>query len=107
MGSSSTARTATARRVLSFRRQKSNLKSQPRTRQVPLSNSYAMSRRAKSYLSTLLPEGWERDFQPLRAGSYFGLPIECKKCGFRPPSELQGGGRRWRFVAVHMATAHR
>jgi hypothetical protein len=57
------------------------------------------------YLNALLPSGWEKFFNPRRAGAYYGLSITCPICHETPPRELRGN-RRWRWLAAHQATEH-
>src|SRR5580704_10825436 len=54
------------------------------------------------FLGPLLPGGWRSYFLPRRAGRYWGLSITCPECHERPPKEVTGG-RRWRWLTVHLA----
>jgi hypothetical protein len=56
---------------------------------------------ASAYLQQLLPSGWDSYFSARRAGSYYGLYIQCPVCSEIPPPEVQGS-RRWRWLAVHI-----
>jgi hypothetical protein len=56
---------------------------------------------ANTYLRELLPSGWDSYFSVRRAGSYYGLFIQCPVCSLIPPPEVQGS-RRWRWLAVHI-----
>jgi hypothetical protein len=71
-----------------------------------LNTSFAMRRRATTYLSALLPKGWQQVYVPLRAGSYFGLRISCPTCHVRPPQDLVGA-QRWRWMSVHQQLEHK
>lgn len=83
----------------------SRSRSSKRTSSGPLSNSFVLQRRATTYLSALLPKGWQQVYTPLRAGSYFGLRISCPKCSATPPKELVGS-QRWRWLSVHQQLEH-
>lgn len=60
--------------------------------------------RALVYLQSLLPPSWERFFKSRPAGNYWGLAIACPKCGTGAPAHLTYASRKWRWLAVHMAS---
>lgn len=47
-------------------------------------------------------------FEPTRFGGWPGLTNKCPVCDVRPPIDETGrsGIRRWRWIAVHIATEH-
>jgi hypothetical protein len=57
---------------------------------------------ATSFLSPLLPRGWQAFFNARRVGKYWGLSIVCPFCEEAPPAKLLGA-RRWRWLSVHIA----
>lgn len=59
-----------------------------------------------AYLQPFLPLGWQSFFSIRRAGRYWGLSIVCPQCGAAPPSEIDYGNRRWRWLTVHLAKQH-
>lgn len=76
------------------------------TRQATSTLSLRTSLKARLYLQRLLPPNWARYFDAVAAGSAFGLAIKCPVCGERPPSTplmRRSSGRRWRWLAAHMA----
>lgn len=64
--------------------------------------SSSTTQKAQVYLGPLLPAGWQSYFDVRRAGKYWGLSIVCPTCGEAPPKDLLGG-RRWRWLSVHIA----
>ena len=80
-------------------------RSSKRTSSAPLRSSFVATRRATSYLSALLPKGWQRVYTSCRAGSYFGLRIVGNHCHATPPRELVGA-QRWRWLSVHVELEH-
>lgn len=46
-------------------------------------------------------------FQPTRFGAWPGFVNKCPVCEVHPPREAgRSGSRRWRWIAVHIATEH-
>jgi hypothetical protein len=73
----------------------------------------SITRFATTYLSPLLPEDWQRYFNPRRAGKNWGIEIKCPTCGDKPPTtyydkklrtnRLLSHYRRLRWMMVHIA----
>jgi len=59
------------------------------------------------YLGPMLPSGFAGMFQVRRAGRYWGLVVECPICHEKPVRECDYGLRRWRWLSVHLAVAHK
>lgn len=59
-------------------------------------------KQAERLLTANLPTRYAEYFDIRRAGKYWGLSIICPTCGEAPPGSVVGG-RRWRWLAVHIA----
>lgn len=60
------------------------------------------SQTALKSLRPSLPGGWELYFSARKAGSHWGLTIQCPHCLSRPPKDVRPW-QRWRWLAVHVA----
>jgi hypothetical protein len=60
----------------------------------------------QAWLATMLPTNYDALFTVTTAGRYAGLVIACPTCDEKPPAKLKYGSRKWRWLAVHIETAH-